>query len=1272
MEYDLNQLADGLRFQRLVSAILVARFGEDALLPPPRGPDGASDGETASNNPYMTFDATSERPVPTDPLVRPPRPGRYLFQVKYHRTGEQRISDLRATVVAEFKKELEEAVLRRPDRANVNYFFLVTNVPPSKDSLGKTENVICSLLKENENLHADIWWGNRITTFLDWSPSLWLSFPEIFPGGTPPFLAQTTGKNEGTLPTTFRLAIQEQTRKDMTVKFRQVELEQQLLDLFVDLDVDFPMSTKSVVRLAKRRSAGFPRFRHSATTHAFNPQRAYPVPSTALELLIDDEFAAPKIILEGGPGQGKSTVTQMAAQIYRQSLLQEPAYASRNPTWFHLAKPRLPIRLELRPFADWLSSAENGTLEQYIAQVIGQDAGGASVNVTDIQTALGNSPVILFLDGLDEVGSDALRDAVLEAVADTIRRFESGLGVDLRVVLTTRPPALAGRREKLEGFTRVALAPLSSGRMNEYLNRWLEVQISEESDRTQIGDSFRARRKEPHVEALARNPMQLSVLLQFIHLKGDAFPDRRAELYHDYFQKVIDRDVEKSRELGEKRRLVEELHSFLGFYFHGQTEMGESRAKRDRGEMVRLAGRWLRERGDQESVADQFFALGEERFGLIVALAGEGDQTNYGFEVQPIQEYFAASYISEHLAASRAHEIFQRLLHRSYWREVALFLAGLRRPNEKADLIARARAADEEDRTGRYNGRSMILHLLREGVLNDSKHLLGQALDFVLDLLDVGAHKVQRRPEGLVDAISQVSGLHSREALQRRLTRLADDCSDSEDEAELEAIFRLAARLFSRERYAELVERHGGSSSGSRALVRMTCAYESLDTLEYLAADPAYWDDVPGSVWANRLWDAALRHATVVDVKYPGTLHESLVAAFATSQVLGRRGDGTEIDLRPAQPPAIWGLVRNLLALRRIGLGKLAPAEGEVPPVLGDDRTSFCPSTDVSYRGLRNDTKACLKDLIDASDHALLASNEAGGKLVLEDLRPFLRAIQKQAKRPGLPGWVACRCAIDVLQNVRLLESAAERERLLHEADSVLAQFYGRERDPVPLMFRLRAAWTGVPDSIRLSPGKPTVPVSHVLAQLIRGRLGKKDSETCGWLRDIPFTGGIIKALVEAAPADLSEVMRFVGERRAVGPPGWPRLRVQDTQRVLKICRRSSDRRTLNGAATILLYATFDGIAEPEVVAKILEANPTTQFVDRAFSASDQFIEEDDARRKERKRRLATDVAQIVLQEADQYPLQVVSWAVAFMTEVRPTTSRPLFEESPDLIAPAG
>ena len=239
MQYDLNQLGDPMRFQRLVNAFLTARFGEDARLTPLMGTDGGSDGETAPNNPNMEFRfENTVRSSNNNPLIEPPRPGRYLFQAKYHRTGERRLSDLRAQVVREFKDELNQNVLRRQDREEVNYFFVVTNVTASRDALRKVDDVRKRLLSGQNRLHADIWWGERIVTSLDWSPDLWLSFPEIFPGGSPPLLARASNSQTDGLSRTFRLAITRQYSRDLTVKFRQIELDQQLLDLFVDLDAE--------------------------------------------------------------------------------------------------------------------------------------------------------------------------------------------------------------------------------------------------------------------------------------------------------------------------------------------------------------------------------------------------------------------------------------------------------------------------------------------------------------------------------------------------------------------------------------------------------------------------------------------------------------------------------------------------------------------------------------------------------------------------------------------------------------------------------------------------------------------------------------------------------------------------------------------------------------------------------------------------------------------------------------------------------------------------
>ena len=104
--------------------------------------------------------------------------------------------------------------------------------------------------------------------------------------------------------------------------------------------------------------------------------------------------------------------------------------------------------------------------------------------------------------------------------------------------------------------------------------------------------------------------------------------------------------------------MVEGLHSYLGFLLHAYAEVEKGRRALNRNEIVQLAGQWLEGEGYSKDLAGTYFALGEERFGLIVALSGEGHETTYGFEVQPIQEYFAAAYISNRLTNGRAHDIF--------------------------------------------------------------------------------------------------------------------------------------------------------------------------------------------------------------------------------------------------------------------------------------------------------------------------------------------------------------------------------------------------------------------------------------------------------------------------------------------------------------------------------------------------------------------------------------------------------------------------------------
>ena len=1261
MEYDLNQLSDSARLQRLLNTLLVARFGENARLTPLRGPDGGSDGETAPDNPHMEFQSSPPAQPTANPLFAPPSPGRYLFQAKFHSTTDHRLSELRTVVIRDFNRELTTNVLNRDDRQDVNYFFLVTNVPSSRDAISAVDKIRQEFQSAHPRLHSDIWWGEQLKAFLDWSPELWPAFPEIFPGNTPPILAQIMNSEEG-LPRSFRLAINQQFRRDLTVKFRQIELDHNIFDLFVDLDVSIPPPIDD--RPFVRRFSPNLDSRLGARRGVYDP---FFSSLTALDMIVNDEVGIPRILLEGGPGQGKSTVTQIAAQLYRARLLERSEGIARNPSWQQVSKPRIPFRIELRALSEWMVEPDNVSLEQYIAWTISRDSGGSACSVDDVHALVSRSAVILILDGLDEIGNDFLRDRTVDEIMETIARFEDALHADLRVVLTTRPPALAGRRDKLDGFVRTILAPLDTRLVDDYLSRWLLAQVDDTENQERIENIFNTRRSEPHVEALARNPMQLSVLLQFIMLRDNAFPDRRADLYREYFQIVIDRDVEKSPELRNNRELIEDLHSFLGFYFHGATELNQARRTITRRDIVRLsAARFIHE-GEPDESAERFFSLGEERFGLVVALSGEGENTNYGFEVQPIQEYFAASYISNHLAAAEAHGIFQLLVRRDYWREVALFLAGLRRPNEKADLVVRAKASDREPLPPwTQNGRSLILQLIREGVLNQPRHVLYEAMDFISDLLDLSRLVLHRDHQSLVDTLCHIGRLYPSPRLTDRIQILLDQSSTCADDHATAVVHRLALAILPVEQYKSHIQHYHSTMKTSIALVRLSLPYSIVHDLATLTSHSDYWKGVPLSVWAERFWDSALHHRFVIDATYPHGLHTQLVVQFAVDYSFRRLRETSVIDLQGDQPMAIWKLQRNLDVMRMYAHfeGRTVSGRRSRSPNTDTHIAAHLPVKSVSYLGLSEDLTSCISDLLNASDHvvASLARDDASG--LDSSIERYATIIKQHMCDPGLSGWVACRCATEFLHTLMQFDT---RRRIPTDFIDSLRAFYPLDRMPSQNRhFLFSRSWVTIPFAIRMRHEEEPIPIDQIIASHLSRKNGNTDLTTCPWIGDIPLPAAIVRPLVEACRSDLTTLLRFLGQRKIVGISSGRRLMIQDTRRILTICRSTDDIAVLQGASVVLLVASFDRIAKPSLLAKILAAAPAAQLVARVFSRG-AYPGGDDSEARKKRQMFLSAVAQEILADPRRYPFRVVSKAVGYVAEADVSKSAPLFEVRPDI-----
>lgn len=1260
MEYYFNNL-DPTSFQRLVNGILVARYGENVRLTPLRGADGGRDAETAPGNPYFEYQVVSQQ---RQSFRTEPRAGRYLFQVKHHRTLDVRLSDARASVIADFERELKANVLPREDDERVNYFFLITNVPSSRDSILAVDHKRRALLKDFPNLHTDVWWQEAVTALLDQTPSLWSSFPEMFAGGKVPFLTDIVNKSTSNLPRAVRAAIGLQYQRDSVVKFKQIELEKSLTKLFVDLDVDLRFldgdDAQFLIIENTNRRAGISESAQEADRYYYPYSYRHNVSLTsALGVLLNENNpATQKILLEGGPGQGKSTITQMMAQIYRSEVLLR---ADLNPEgrWFIPEKKRLPLRMELRHFAEWLGDHPDGSVEAYLAEMLHKDSGGSQVTVDDIHNMVENSPVLLIFDGLDEVGSADLRDEVLLRVTECIDRFETSLHTDLRVIVTTRPPAIAGRREQLINFSRLPIAPMESQTIANYLNRWLSVQVFEEGERNDIRTSFERRKNETHVAALAKNPMQLSVLLHFIRLKGEAFPDRRAELYRDYFRTVIDRDVEKSSELRQKREVIETLHQLLGYKIHSLTEADKADGTLRRPQLLEIIQNWMSSQvSNPTSGADEIFRLGEERLGLIVALRGEGEEARYGYEIQPIREYFAAAFITEQIQGE-AHEVFESLIYRSYWKEVALFLAGLRRPNEKADLIARAKAVERNPEIGwRRDGRTIILQLLQEGVFSQPRHVFSEAVDFIIDALDPALVSAPSEPKEVVDVLPNLIEQGEKERHIHRILKIAERYVNVDDAQIHYRIYRVLSRLIPSDDLIALLLRNDALRPDLLVLLRLYWPTIWGVNVQKIASRPEYWECLHPDLVATYLWKAGLSTDLGTGILFPESIHAKLFERYALypHSIFDRvRPDGITV-IEPRSNWAVWHIVSLQQCLLSAALG-VQPSANVTSSALAVDECKL--------DGLSSDLTQMLGEIIPVLRELVVAAIREE-QTVTQLFSNYISSLVRYLNVKGLTGLIACRTAIYVVQLYRLagrhvqtkppsLVNVLRSDAGLAQLSLELLPFFGFDRSSprisahsLSLVMQRTHDRGGIPTHMRVDNDGQFVLISKLLAENIL----KNNHDGLLWLEQLPITSSRIRFLVNECGSNLEGLLLTLSERQFEVDNSARPLLVQKTQKILKAARATNNPKLLEGTLVALSSSKFLNLAGPHLTLKLVaSARSKLSIVQNLFLTR---------RQDSRELYVLNELAKLIIQNPTDFQVGTAVAAAGFLSEHLPVRQPPL------------
>jgi hypothetical protein len=698
-QFDYEALTNR-QFQALVSALIVREHPRVQCMPL-SGRDGGRD---------VIAQEVSSAGRLTDAII---------FQVKMKEksmTGVPTTEDLYKWVAMQVRRELVK--LRPLIRKGAREYVLVLNIPASGDLETGLRDRVQKLMADEIQIPSSVWWRDdldgRLRAYPDIAASIGLLTGDNAIQG---LCMRSPAKVSGSPHITaveLDIAVKavtaycaEQYREDSVMRFSQVDLDPiRLLDLFIDVPLELPHVEREVSAVAWNGAATqlanmYIDYDIETGSDSINiSARHYEIarnPGAADLILLSDSDIFDRALIEGAPGQGKSTVSQYVCQVHRSRLLGKRSDLETIGALHRHSNVRLPFRVELRRFASWLLEKESkgdSGLVRYISETIGKISELEFTNAHLVAILCG-TPSILMFDGLDEVADIETRDIVVQNIArlsDNIKAWNA----NVRIVVTSRPSVVVdGPAVSKSEFRFFKLSNLPRGHIFKYAEAWISVKKLPQIKHDEIIEVLTSSLESAHVADLARNPMQLAILLYLIHTRGRSLPEKRTALYHSYIDTFQTRESDKSLPVGRYGNLLLDLHGYIAWLLHCRSELRRSDGSQGdiaRTELTRVVADYLDFEGYDRDLATQILD-GVQRFFLLV----ERVEGRFEFEVQPLREFFAARHLYttspqeptvEEPAGTRPDRL-EALLTNPYWLNVLRFFAGNYQKGELADLARR-------------------------------------------------------------------------------------------------------------------------------------------------------------------------------------------------------------------------------------------------------------------------------------------------------------------------------------------------------------------------------------------------------------------------------------------------------------------------------------------------------------------------------------------------------------------------------------------------------
>ncbi|WP_157855779.1 NACHT domain-containing protein [Streptomyces aureocirculatus] len=679
--------------------------------------------------------------------------GYRVFQVKFVRNPFV-IEDVHKWLVETMKDEIPKILSILKRKKGAIEYILVSNVPGTAFPDSGSIDTLNGLLNADSPVPIRAWWRDDLDRRCDGHADVRWSYPDMLRGtDLLQALAESIGGDLlGNRLDVLRSFTAEQFDMDNEVRFKQIELSNEILNLFVDVPAVIPLDHEEGRRKEEKRAL---QIRDAVQQIA---QRGGTVndgnePVGAARLLLHDDIAklSDLVVLEGGPGQGKSTLAQYVCQVHRMRVLGKPDFHA-LPEEHQAKSVRFPIRVDLREYATWLSgknpfgqesdsqrpAQSSRSLESFISALISEQSGGRTFTVDDLSAVARSSSLLIVLDGLDEVAEVRLRNDVVKEIGSAARRMKESAAT-LQMLVTTRPSALAEVSEfpsKL--FQRWTLTRLGRSLIEEYSERWAKSRHLKPKEAANLRKTLAEKLDQPHMRDLARNPMQLAILLTVIHTRGGSLPDKRTALYDIYVELFLAREAEKSEIVKKHQEVLIDLHRYLAWLLHSEAETGRALGKIEASRLREVIKDYLVSEGrDPAWTKDLFTGLAQRVVFLVGAVEGL-----FEFEVQPLREYFAGRFLYETAPYSPVgsprrgtkDERFDAVARSTHWLNVTRFYAGCFSKGELPSLVDRLEVLCADGDLGlTSHPRSLSATLVADWVFSQNPRSLKKVIELILD-----------------------------------------------------------------------------------------------------------------------------------------------------------------------------------------------------------------------------------------------------------------------------------------------------------------------------------------------------------------------------------------------------------------------------------------------------------------------------------------------------------------------------------------------------------